>query len=375
MGSGLVHHLVEEGIRPEQVRVFFLPDTPTAGVADLPGLDLFPGNILDPGRVAEALAGVRWVFHMVGNTSFDPFRKESQWRVNVEGTRNLLEACLAREGVEKIVYTSTVNTLGAPDPPGSLGDETTDPYSAEPKFHSFASSEAALAFADGVHAGTAPRKWWKELGIGYFDSKLAAQELVSRAARDQGLPVASVLPGTIFGPYDHFVGNGIYLVRIYHNAMPGYTPGGGFPLTHVRDVARGHALVMKRGQVGRRYIISGREEDNLYLRDMLRVVAEVVQAKCPDRRIKVPRREFPLRVVRVGARLSEWWAWLRKKPCLLSRDALRAGSFPSFYSHARARHELGYAPRYSFREAVEDMFDYYQLHGLLDTTARLADAR
>ena len=92
-----------------------------------------------------------------------------------------------------------------PSPAGSHGTEDTcNPYTSRPRLHSFASAAEALALADGVHAGGAPRGWWKRVRIGYFSSKLAAQELVNRAALE-GLDVVSVLPGTFFGPFDEFM--------------------------------------------------------------------------------------------------------------------------------------------------------------------------
>ncbi|GAB4310165.1 MAG: NAD-dependent epimerase/dehydratase family protein [Promethearchaeota archaeon] len=373
LGAALVHQLVASGVRPSDVRVTYLPGTSTEALRDLPGVELFPANVLDRERLAAAFEGVRWAFHVVGNTSFDPFKKRAQWLVNVEGTRNACEAA-ARAGVEKLVYTSTVNVLGAPDPPGSLGDENTSPYHSKPKLHSFDSPDEALQFADDVAAGRAPRKWWKEVGIGYFDSKLAAQELVERFFREEGLPVLSVLPGTNFGPYDQFIGNGTYVLRIYQNAMPGYTAGGGLPLTHVCDQAVGHLLAMTRGRPGERYVVSGREEDNLYLGEAFQVIAEVLREAFPGRKVKTPKRKIPRRVAWFGALAYELFSKLTGKPCLLSRDAVRAGSYPSFYSCAKATRELGYAPKRSFREAVRDAVAYYSAHGLLEAKGRAIDA-
>ncbi|HMF32512.1 MAG TPA: NAD-dependent epimerase/dehydratase family protein [Candidatus Lokiarchaeia archaeon] len=373
LGSALIHHLVGQGVAPQNLRVMFLEGTPTESLQDIPTIDLFPGNVLDVPRVDQALEGVTHVFHMVGNTTFDPFKKRGQWLVNVEGTRTVAEACLRASSVEKMVYTSTVNTLGAPEPAGSIGDEETSPYTAPRKYHSFASPEDALDFADAVHAGRAPKKWWNKIGIGYFDSKLAAQEIITRFARDNALPVVSVLPGTNFGPYDHFIGTGTYLLQIYKNRMPGYTPGGGFPLTHVCDQAEGHLLAMTRGQLGERYIICGRAEDNLSLGDMLQVIAELLQEKDPYRIIKVPKTQIPVGIARFGAMMAEFWAKITGGPCLLSRDAIRAGSFPSFYTYAKAERELGFAPKRTFRQAVADMFDYYKAHNLLQVGGRVMD--
>ncbi len=370
LGSALIHTMISRGVHPSDIRVFYLEGSPLNSLSEIPSLDLCPGNVLDPDSVKTAFQGVTHVFHMIGNTSFDPFKKRIQWLVNVEGTRNALEAALGSESLEKLVYTSTVNTLGVPDPIGSLGTEETSPYTSIPSMHSFPSPDEALGFAKRVHRNPEHGKWWKEIGIGYFDSKLAAQELVSKYAREHGLPVSSVLPGTNFGPFDDFIGSGIYILRIYNNAMPGYTPGGGFRCTHVCDQADGHIYTMERGRIGERYIITGHEEDNLEIGEMFRVIAEVLQEMTPDRRIKVPKRKIPLRVAWFGAVAYHAYARVFKKPCLLSKDALRAGSFLSFYSAAKAERELGFKPIRRFRDAVRDHFEYYKKRGLLAATQR-----
>jgi nucleoside-diphosphate-sugar epimerase len=80
-----------------------------------------------------------------------------------------------------------------------------NPYTSRARVHSFASSGEALAFADAVRDGRAPGAWERRIGIGYFDSKLAAQEIVDRSVREDGIDAVSVLPGTFFGPRDTLV--------------------------------------------------------------------------------------------------------------------------------------------------------------------------
>ncbi len=373
LGTALTHHLVRQGMPPQKIRILYLAGTPTDGLADLPGVELVTGNVLNAGDVKNALQGVSHVFHMVGLTTTDIFKKKIQWMVNVEGTRTVLEACQTTPAVQKIVYTSTVNTLGVPEPAGTLGTEETSPYTACQKLHSFDTPEEILQFADAVHTKTAPADWVKRIGIGYHDSKLAAQEIVNRYLRDNQLPIASVLPGTNFGPYDHLIGGGTYILRIYHNAMPGYIPGGGFPLTHVCDQAAGHFLVMTKGKVGERYIITGRAEDNMPLGQMLRVIAEVLQEKEPTKKIKIPSHEYSLRIAKIGAAIYEVYARIFKKPAILNREDLRVGSVLNYYTYAKAEKELGYVPTRTFRQAISDHFDYFKAHNLLHLKDRVSD--
>ncbi len=290
LGANLIHFLVEgKSVAAESIRSF--SNRASRALDDLPGVEQRTGDILDPRSVARACEGRTLVFHAAGSTTFDPRLKIQQWLVNVEGTRNVLEAVRASSTVRRLCCTSTVNVLGCPSPEGSVGtEESCDPYKSRPRLHSFASAEEALSLADAVHEGRAPRGWWKRIRLGYFDSKLAAQELVNRAAREKGLDVVSVLPGTSFGPYDEFLGSGLFLLGVRDNRIPGVLRGG-LPLAHVHDVARGHTLAVENGRPGVMYIVSGREKDNLRHRDMMCIISDVVKDMEPKRAV---RTRFPV---------------------------------------------------------------------------------
>ena len=373
LGAALIHELVERGHPPDRIRVAFLPGTTTDALEGQRGLDLCPADLLDPAAVWSAMRGITHVFHVAGNTSFHPGRRELQWMVNVEATRNICEACLASETVERLVHTGTVNVLGVPDPIGSLGDEDTLPWTGARRVHSFGSPAEALALVDQVHTVTAPKDWWRGLRVGYMDSKLAADLLVERYVQDRGLPAVRVLPGTCFGPHDRLVGNGLYLLKLRAGEIPAVTSGTGLPCAHVRDVATGHVLAMLRGGIGERYIISGRKEDNLYLSEMLRIMAEVISEKERGRALKLPKWKVPTRLAWVGGAISEAAAMLSRRAPLLTRAAVLSGSFPSFYSSSKARRELGYRPERTFRQAVGEQYDDWAACGMLEATERSVD--
>ncbi len=374
LGSALAHYLVRDlGIAPGSIRVFYLAGTPTGSLRDLPGLDLFPGSILDRAAVAKAFQGAQLVFHLAASTSFDPGRKRDQWLVNVEGTRNVLEAARETPSFEKMCYTSSVNALGVPTPQGTIGTTATaDPYMAMPRLHSFGSREEILTFIEDVRRDPSAPRWERSIGIGYFDSKLAAQELVQCSVTHAGLAVVSVMPGTSFGPHDFLIGNGTYLLTLYRNRMPGVLRGG-FSTAHVRDIVEGHILAIEKGKPGSRYIITGRPEDNLHFREAMGIMARALRDRFPDRKIRTPRLVFPTPMASVVAWLSEKASAARRKPCLLSRAAVRAGSQPLFYSNEEAGRDLGYAPKRTFAEGVSEMIDYFQAEGLFESRGRSID--
>lgn len=374
LGSNIIAHLIKKREIPqESISAFYLENTSTIAVQEWPKVELIPGNILDYKSLESACKGKTIVFHTVGSTSFEPRAKKIQWLINVEGTRNIASIVSNSNSIKKVVYTSTVNTLGVPNPEGSLGTlETSNPYHNTPKLHSFSSPQEILDFADSIHEGSVPDKWWKDIDIGYFDSKLAAQEIINRAVQENDLNIVSVLPGTFFGPRDYFIGSALYLIRIYNNAMPGVLKGGS-PCMHVNDTVRGHLLALEKGKKGERYIITGKEEDNLYQKDMAQQIAQVLQEKEPDKKIRQKFREFKPFLAKIGAVFSELYSKIFNKPCVLSKAMIKAGSFPSFYSYEKAKKDLGYTPEKSFKEAVEDMFDFMTEHNLLSKEGREMD--
>jgi nucleoside-diphosphate-sugar epimerase len=272
---------------------------------------------------------------------------------------------LKSPNLEKIVYTSTVNVLGAPHPFGSLGDENTSPFQSKNRsIHSFTSKEQILSFIDEVHFAPKSKSWVKKIGVGYFDSKLAAQELVQRFHDEYNYPVVSTLPGTFFGPMDHFIGNGIYILRVFQGRIPVFVKSG-FPLTHVRDVAKGQILAMEKGKPGEKYIISGKTEDNKYMGEMLDCIADVISKCEPEREIKHGWKQVPYWLAMFGATISEAHARLTKSPCLLSKATVKASKIISFYSHKKAEQQLNYRPEYSFEDAVRDHYLYYKEYDML----------
>ena len=375
LGSSMIHHMVNQlNFNPSDIRVFYLAGSPTNSLNDIEGLEMFPGNILEINDVRNACLDREFIFHMIGNTTFDPRQKELQWKVNVEGTRNVLDVCVESNVLKRLCYTSTINTLGLPNPIGSIGNyEDCSPYNSKNKMHTFNSPKDTLAFIDKVKDGTISNVKNK-IGIGYFDSKLAAQELVNKYHKEFNLNVVSILPGTMFGPYDYLIGTGMYIITIYNNMVPGILKGG-MTFMHVMDCVKGQLLAMKKAKTGTQYIISGKKEDNLYLIDLCKIVGEVLRERSPNKKIKIPKIVFNKSMVMFIAFISETISNITNKPNPLTRDAVRAGSVPTFYSYEAAKKDLGYEPEQSVREAIGETFDYYKKENMLAPKTRYLDRR
>ncbi|MFN8316294.1 MAG: NAD-dependent epimerase/dehydratase family protein [Chitinophagales bacterium] len=373
LGSNLIHHLVDDkGCRPENIRVFYRAGTPTNAVDDIEGLNFFAGDVLNEADVHQAFEGMQIVFHLIGSTTFNPLIKKQQWQINVHGTKHILEAALKSSTFEKMCYVSTVNVLAPQHPTGAAADiDACNPYTSPNKIHSFASPVQALQFISTTENATND-KWVKAIDIGYYDSKLAAQELVNYYVQHHQLNVVSVLPGTMFGAYDFLIGSGVYITTLYSQGIP-VALKTGFPLTHVMDVAEGMVQSIEHFQRGEHFILSGKPEDNRSLKDMLHIIAEELQTFFPNKKFVTPKIELPNAVVYAAAWLYERIAGLFGLPLTINTQAVKAGKYYWYFLHEKSTKAIGYTAKCTFRAGVRDAINYYIQHNLIHVSERQAD--
>jgi len=309
LGSRIAKMLAEEG---HKLRCTGHPDDPAGRI---PG-EYVPCNLLDEKTTQKTLEGVTAVFHAAAMVTFQPSLYEKQMQVNVEGTRILLRAC-ERAGVQRFVYTSTVNTLGIP-PKGERGDEDTE-------FN------------------------WQPWHLGYMDSKHAAEKLVLSSDLD----VVCALPVTMFGPGDVFFNAGSY-IKESAKGRAILAPPGGTTVAHVDDVAQGHRLVYKKGKRGERYILGG---DPLSYMEILTMIAEELGRRPPI-------ATAPGFLLRWAGRLSDRLRKSLRIPIQLSEGLMVAGSSHLYYSHKKAERDLGYTARPA-RQAISDAVNWYRRKGMI----------
>ncbi|HLI73263.1 MAG TPA: hopanoid-associated sugar epimerase [Acidimicrobiales bacterium] len=324
IGSAVVRALVGRGA---QVVAMLEPG---ADHANLEGLDVerVEADVRDADGVRRAVRDCRAVFHVAALYRFWARDPRLFYEVNVGGALNVIEAARAAE-VDKIVYTSTVGTLGL---------------------------EAAH---DGgaAHEGHYPDI--SHLFGSYKRSKYVAEHEVLRAAA-QGLPATIVMPTFPLGPYDRAPTPTGRLVLDYLNGrVPGYVDTT-LNVAHVDDVALGHVLALERGGVGRSYILGG---ENYSLQRLLAVLAGFTGL--PEPKLRVPR------AVSLGvARLSELieGRLLRRHPSI-PLEAARMSTTQMAFDDSRARKELGYDPRPA-QEAIESSARWFVDEGYVKASRR-----
>jgi dihydroflavonol-4-reductase len=229
--------------------------------------------------------------------------------INVEGTRNVLNAAL-RAGVSKVVYTSSRATIG-PSEPGRLADEQTP--------------------------------WRGELPDDYFKSKLLAErEALEICAR--GLPVVVVNPTFVVGP-GRPSPSGQAIVDFLNRRFPGYIEHHE-NFVYVGDVVKGHILAKEKGRAGERYILGS---ENLSIREFLDLLEEVSG-------VRAPRLRFPYLPALLTGYLYEALARVTRTPPPFTVGFIRETRTDMRCDISRAKRELGYETtpiREAFRITVE----------------------
>jgi len=279
------------------------------------------GDLRDGDVVARAMKGAQAVFHVAADYRLWAANPDEIRRNNVMMTENVMRAAL-REGVERIVYTSSVATIKPPDD-SVPSDET-----------------CALAEDEAIGA--------------YKCSKVAAESLVESMIRDEGLPAVIVNPSTPLGPRDtRPTPTGRVVVEAASGRMPAFV-NTGLNLVHVDDVALGHLAAFAKGRIGERYILGGQ---NVPFRQILVDIAEIVGRRPPRIRLS-PTLLIPLAV---GA---EAVARLTGREPFVSVDSLKMSRHKMYYSSAKAERELAYSAR-PYREALVDAISWFRSAGYI----------
>ncbi|HUY21387.1 MAG TPA: hopanoid-associated sugar epimerase [Acidimicrobiales bacterium] len=317
IGSAVTRALLARGA---SVRGLVEPGADLANLADV-DVERVDVDVRDAEGVRRALRDCRAVLHVAALYRFWARDPRQFYDVNVGGTLNVMEAARAA-GVERMVYTSTVGTLGLD---AARRGVAADEHSFPDVSHLFGS---------------------------YKRSKYVAEHEVLRAAA-QGLPVSIVMPTFPLGPRDRVPTPTGRLVLDYLNGrVPGYVDTT-LNVAHVDDVAAGHVLALERGETGRSYILGG---ENYSLQGLLGVLAAATGL--PEARLRVPR------AVSLGvAHVSEFveGRLLRRHPSV-PLEAARMSTTHMAFDDSRARKELGYSPRPA-SEAIESSARWFVDNG------------
>ena len=306
IGNVLARQLLEGG---QSLRALVRPGRPALALDGLE-IETVTGDVLDRDSLLSAMQGVEMVYHLAAKISFKSGIDPEAERINLEGTRNVIDAARTA-GVRRLVYASSIYALHVPEV--GVVDER-------------------LPFDAGQ-------------GRGAYDRSKAAASLEVLKAAATGLDAVIACPTAVAGPFDYQVseaGRGIL-----YNIKAGFRffVDGAYDFVDVRDVAEGLVRIAEKGRCGEVYILGG---DRLTVREVSQCIWEAAGGW------------------HAGFRLPDWVADLAAgilplmdEDPLVTPYLLQAVRSNSVISHEKARQELGFHPRPA-RQAILDAVRWWQ---------------
>lgn len=315
VGSHVAHQYAARGA---QLRLLTRKTSPLESVEGL-NADLILGDLRRPEEFQSALQGCDALVHVAADYRLWVRDPREMYAANVDGTRELLQ--LARKsGIERIVYTSSVATMGFQSD-GSVVDE-----------------ETPVSLTDMIGH--------------YKRSKFLAEQEAIKAAQ-AGQHVLILNPTTPIGPGDSKpTPTGRIIVDFLNRKFPAYVDTG-LNLVDVSEVARMHLAALDHGTPGRRYILGG---ENLTLKQILDRMSAITGLPSPTKKV-------PHAVAMGFAFFDEMMTGrLLKKEPRATVEAVRMGKKMMFASSSRAERELGFRvlPIYP---ALRSAIDWFVMHG------------
>lgn len=318
LGSAIVRCLLNKG---HEVRVIARKGSNQSNLHNL-NIEVVEGGLEDRDIIEQCLQGMDYVFHAAADYRLWVPDPESMYKTNVHATRDLMQCCL-KHNINKIVYTSSVATLGLHADARPADEET----------------PATLDDMIGP----------------YKRSKYLAEQEVLKLVKEEGLPAVIVYPSAPIGPGDiKPTPTGQMILDAARGRMPAYVDTG-LNIVHVDDVAEGHWLALVKGEQGGRYILG---QQDMTLKEILEEVARLTGKRPPKVRL-------PHAFVLPFAYIAEGWARLTGGSTQVTVDGVRLAKKMMFFSSDRARQQLGYSPRPA-REAIRDAIDWFKHEGYCD---------
>lgn len=309
LGSNLVRELLN---RNHTIRALIQPGRQQKTLEGLT-LEKFAGNLLQAEEVLRAAEGCDTIIHCAASTSVWPSRSEIINKVNIEGTRNIINA-VKHFNVQRMIYVGTANSFGfgSKENPGVEGN----PYKSS------------------------------MYGLDYMDSKYKAQQLILKEVKENSLPAIIVNPTFMFGPFDSSPSSGAMIVALYKGKVPGYTNGGRNYIC-VKDAAVGIANALTKGRVGECYILGNQ---NLSYKEAFRKIASTIG-------VKPPSVSIPSVFAKLYGRIGSLMGMMSGKAPAISYPLSRIACDEHYFSPAKAVRELE-LPQTPIETGIKECFDW-----------------
>lgn len=314
IGASIVRELLKDG---REVRALVRSGSDTSNLAGL-DVELWRGDLRDHVSLCQGLKGCDVLYHAAADYRLWTRDPDEMYRINVDGTVAILEAAL-KNGVSRVVYTSSVGTLGNPGD-GTPGAEATP-----------------VTLADMVGH--------------YKKSKFLAERAAEKFA-GQGLPLVIVNPSTPVGPLDiKPTPTGKIIVDFLNRKMPAYLDTG-LNIIAVEDCARGHILAEQKGRIGEKYILGN---TNLTLRDIFGQLSNITG-------LSAPKVRLPYTPILLAAYVNEGIARITGKEPLIPLAGVQMAAKFMFFDSSKAVKELGLLQS-SVKDALNRAVGWFKENG------------
>jgi len=314
IGASIVRELLKDG---REVRALVRPGSDTANLAGL-DVEVWRGDLRDRSSLVQGVQGCDVLYHAAADYRLWTRTPEEMYRINVEGTAAILEAALER-GLSRVVYTSSVGTLGNPGD-GTPGTE-----------------ETPVSLADMVGH--------------YKKSKFLAEREAEKFIA-QGLPLVIVNPSTPVGPLDiKPTPTGKIIVDFLNRRMPAYLDTG-LNIIAVEDCARGHVLAEQKGRIGEKYILGNA---NLTLSAIFGLLAEITG-------LGAPRVRLPYLPILLAAYVNEGISAITGREPLIPLAGVQMAAKFMFFDSRKAVRELG-LPQTGVPDALQRAVEWFRANG------------
>lgn len=327
IGSHLAKNLVESG---KDTRCLVRRSSSNVAIDYLSnlGVELVYGDLLDKEAIRKAINGINTIFHLGGGGTLGT-PKDICYKMNVEGTRNLLDACVEQGTAQKFVHVSTVGVLGdIKNPPA---DETW-PHNPENIVYSRAKAEAekvALSYKNRV-----------PLIVVRFPPVYGPPVIKDEPYRIAGVtPVLTILSSIKKGEW-RYIGDGQNLIH----------------WVYIDDAVHGLELAAERGRMGEIYIIA--DEKAVAMKETVEIAARVMN-------VDVPKGHIPVPVARFFAVFFELRAKLFGGTPRISREMVTSFIANRSFDISKAKRELNYEPKVDLEEGMKETVRWYKENGYL----------
>jgi dihydroflavonol-4-reductase len=319
LGSNLVRALLARG---DEVRALIRASNPASTLSGL-AFERVNGDLNNAAAVARACRGVTVVYHAAGYYPPQTIPADAAVSVAMRQTRHMITALgNARPSIRKLVFVSSLTTIGPPHVPGSLADET---------------CEFQTMYSDNP----------------YLMAKQAMERAILDAAA-RGLPAVVVNPTCFYGPYDSKPTSGTQILMIAKRMMPAYVQGQ-TNVIDVRDVAVAMIKAADAGRVGERYIIGNWNTTHQEVNELIARVAGVMP----------PLARVPFSVARLGSKVGEWgFQTMLRRPAPVPSFFVEMLTHMQHYDCSKAVRELAY-PRNPIEPAIQDALQWFRTNGYL----------